>query len=530
MEPIWILIAFLVGLAIRQVGLPPLVGFLCAGFVLSAMGVQQTEMLTRLADLGIYLLLFSIGLKLDLKGLAKPAVWGVASIHMLVFTVGIGLAVFALTFTGLGLFAELDFWTSMLVAFALSFSSTVFAVKVLEDRTEMNSRHGQEAIGVLITQDLFAILFLTASVGKLPSPWALLLIAVPLLRTPLKMVFDRVGHGELLVLYGLLLVLGSVYLFDLVQMKPDLGALVAGLVLGSHPKSSELSKALLSLKDLFLVAFFLSIGLNGVPTLQLLGIATALGLLLPLKAAMFFWLMTRFKLRARTATLSTLPLSNYSEFGLIVGAVGVTAGWIDPAWLLVAAIAMSISFVFTAPINSVAHGLFAKYMDPLQKFETDKRLPDDRHIKISQPIDVVVISMGRIGTAAYDVVSERFNGRVIGLDQDPETVRRHIEQGRNTVCGDATDPDFYARLGPASSCKLTIIALQKTAEAITIAELLRSSGFKGRIVAMAAFEDQVEQLRAAGVDSAHYLHDEIGIGLARTALDEIEADPPRAAA
>ncbi|MEO1279128.1 MAG: cation:proton antiporter family protein, partial [Planctomycetota bacterium] len=368
------------------------------------------------------------------------------------------------------------------------------------------------------------------SVGKLPSPWALLLIAVPLLRTPLKMVFDRVGHGELLVLYGLLLVLGSVYLFDLVQMKPDLGALVAGLVLGSHPKSSELSKALLSLKDLFLVAFFLSIGLNGVPTLQQLGIATALVLLLPLKAAMFFWLMTRFKLRARTATLSTLPLSNYSEFGLIVGAVGVSAGWIDPAWLLVAAIAMSISFVFTAPINSVAHGLFAKYMDPLQKFETDKRLPDDRHIKISQPIDVVVISMGRIGTAAYDVVSERFDGRVIGLDQDPETVRRHIEQGRNTVCGDATDPDFYARLGPASSCKLTIIALQKTAEAITIAELLRSSGFKGRIVAMAAFEDQVEQLRAAGVDSAHYLHDEIGIGLARTALDEIEADPPRAAA
>lgn len=172
MEPIWILIAFLVGLAVRQVGLPPLVGFLCAGFVLAAMGVGETEMLKRLADMGIYLLRFSIGLKLDLRGLAKPAVWGVASIHMLVFTVGIGIVVFALTFTGLGLFAELEFWTSMLVAFALSFSSTVFAVKVLEGRAEMHSRHGREAIGVLIMQDLFAIVFLTASMGKLPSPWA----------------------------------------------------------------------------------------------------------------------------------------------------------------------------------------------------------------------------------------------------------------------------------------------------------------------------------------------------------------------
>ncbi|MEO1716901.1 MAG: cation:proton antiporter family protein, partial [Planctomycetota bacterium] len=501
MEPIWILIAFLVGLAVRQVGLPPLVGFLCAGFVLAAMGVDQTETLTRLADLGIYLLLFSIGLKLDLRGLAKPAVWGVASIHMLVFTLLIGLGVFGLAFAGLGLFAELDFWTSMLVAFALSFSSTVFAVKVLEGRSEMNSRHGQEAIGVLITQDLFAIVFLTASMGKLPSPWALLLLGVPLLRRPLKLIFERVGHGELLVLYGLLLVLGSVYLFDLVQVKPDLGALSAGLLLGSHPKAGELSKALLSLKDLFLVAFFLSIGLQGVPTLQQLGIATALIVLLPLKAAMFFWLMTRFKLRARTATLSTLPLSNYSEFGLIVGAVGVTAGWIDSAWLLVAAIAMSISFVFSAPLNAVAHGLFAKYMQPLQRFESNRRLPDDQHIDFNNPIDVVIIAMGRIGTAAYEEVRERYGERVIGLDQDPEVVAGHIEKGRQVICGDATDPDFYARFDAASPCKLAIIALQSTPEVMAVASLLRSCGFTGHIVAMAEFEDEVERLREAGIDS-----------------------------
>ncbi|MEN0021582.1 MAG: cation:proton antiporter family protein [Planctomycetota bacterium] len=530
MEPIWILIAFLIGLAVRQVGLPPLVGFLCAGFVLAGMGVQETQVLTYFAEVGIYLLLFSIGLKLDLRGLAEPAVWGVASIHMLVFTVLLGLVVFALTFTGLGLFAELDFWTSMLVAFALSFSSTVFAVKVLEGKAEMKSRHGQEAIGVLITQDLFAIVFLTASIGKLPSPWALLLLGVPLLRHPLKMVFERVGHGELLVLYGLLLVMGFVYLFEMVQMKPDLGALIAGLILGSHPKAGELSKALLSLKDLFLVAFFLSIGLQGVPTLSQLGIASALLVLLPIKAAMFFWLMTRFKLRARTATLSTLPLSNYSEFGLIVGAVGVSAGWIAPGWLLVAAIAMSMSFVFTSPVNAFSHGLFAKYMQPLQRFESDSRLPDDQHIEMSKPVDAVVVSMGRVGTAAYDLLQERFGDGVVGLDQSADVVQRHNQAGRHVICGDATDPDFYARFGSASSSKLAIIALQRTAECIEITKLLRSSGFRGRIVAMAQFQDQVERLREAGADSAHYLYDELGIGLARSALSELDEPTLRVAA
>ncbi|MEM1423618.1 MAG: cation:proton antiporter family protein, partial [Planctomycetota bacterium] len=493
-------------------------------FVLAAMDKEVTDTLGYLADFGIYLLLFSIGLKLDLRSLAQPAVWGVASLHMLAFTLGIGLVVFGLTFTGLGLFAPLGFWTSMLIAFALSFSSTVFAVKVLEGRAEMNSRHGQEAIGVLITQDIFAIVFLTASTGAVPSPWALLLLGIPLVRIPLKMVFERVGHGELLVLYGILLVFGTTYLFKSVEMKPDLGALVAGLLLGSHPKAGELSKALLSIKDILLVAFFLSIGLEGVPSLGQLAVAGALMLLLPLKALMFFWLMTRFRLRARTATLSTLPLSNYSEFGLIVGATGVAAGWIGSEWLVIAAIAMSISFVCTAPLNAAAHGLFAKYMTPLERMESSQRLPDDRHIDFDHPVEVVVISMGRIGTAAYDTLHKRFGGRTVGLDLDPDVVAKHNELGRIVVCGDATDPDFYSRFNAASSCRVAIIALQKTEETITIAELLRSTGFGGHIVAMAQFEDQIERLREAGVDSPHYLHEEMGIGLARSSLAEVDAD------
>lgn len=90
--------------------------------------------------------------------------------------------------------------------------------------------------------------------------------------------------------------------------------------------------------------------------------------------------------------------------------------------------------------------------------------------------------------------------------------------------GDATDPDFYARFDAASSCKVAIIALLSTNDAITITELLRASGFTGHIVAMAEFSDEVDRLREAGVDAAHYLHDEMGVGLARTSIEEIDGD------
>ena len=102
-----------------------------------------------------------------------------------------------------------------LLAFALSFSSTVFAVKVLEERAQIKSHFGRVAIGILVIQDLAAVIFLAASAGKTPSVWALALLALIPLRHVLYRLLDRSGHGELLVLFGLVLALGSAELFDL---------------------------------------------------------------------------------------------------------------------------------------------------------------------------------------------------------------------------------------------------------------------------------------------------------------------------
>ena len=259
----WIALAFVLGWSSRSIGLPPLVGFLAAGFLLNLHGTVSGEMLEKLSDLGITLLLFLVGLKLDLRTIARPQVWAVASVHMSIVVLVLGTAIHVLALLGASFLTGIDFPRALLIAFALSFSSTVFVVKVLEARGETASLHGRIAVGILIVQDVAAVVFLALAAGEWPTVRALLLLLLIPLRPLLTLVLERVGHGELLVLYGFLLALGGAEAFELVGLKGDLGALVLGVLIASHDRADELAKTMLGFKDLFLVGFFLSIGCRG---------------------------------------------------------------------------------------------------------------------------------------------------------------------------------------------------------------------------------------------------------------------------
>jgi predicted Kef-type K+ transport protein len=530
MDPVWIAIAFLFGFAVRQVGLPPLVGFLIAGFVLEGFGVHGGEVLEEVADLGVTLLLFSIGLKLRLRSLARPEVWAGASIHMIITIVVFGAGVYCLSIGGFSLFSSLSLTHSLMIAFALSFSSTVFAVKVLEERGEMGSLHGRVSIGILIMQDIFAVVFLTISAGKMPSPWALAVpVALVGLRPVLMAIMNRAGHGEMLVLWGLFLALvvgaGG---FELVGLKPDLGALILGILVAGHPKASELAKSLLGLKELFLVGFFLTIGLSGTPSLEALGIAVLLVAVVPLKVALFFWLLSLFKLRARTSLLGSLSLANYSEFGLIVGAIGVANGWISSEWLIVIAIALSITFILASPLNTSAHAIYVRFGGALKRFESATRHPEDR---IIDPGDatIAVFGMGRIGAAAYDFMRERYGETVIGFDFDNQAVIGHQQAGRKVFLSDATDPDFWERVksakisaGKEDQFQLLMLTMPRHTANLYAVQRLADIGFKGMIAATAQFDDEVAELKEHGVHAAFNFYSEAGTGFAEHVWERME--------
>ncbi|MCV6606247.1 MAG: cation:proton antiporter, partial [Porticoccaceae bacterium] len=238
----------------------PLIGFLSAGFILHFMGVEPTASMETLADLGITLMLFTIGLKLNVKDLLKTEVWAGTLGHMGVWVAMVAAGMLFLATLSMPYYSELDLKSAALLAFALSFSSTVCIVKLLEETGEAKTRHGRLAIGILVMQDIAAVLFLVASTGKIPSIWAVALLGLYWARPLLNKLLDHAGHGELLPLTGFFLALGSYELFYLVGVKGDLGALIGGMLLAGSAKATELSKSLMSFKDIFLIGFFLSIG------------------------------------------------------------------------------------------------------------------------------------------------------------------------------------------------------------------------------------------------------------------------------
>ncbi len=503
--------AFFLGLAVKQIGLPPLVGFLAAGFGLNWFAQKfgllpefTGDVLHYLAHLGVLLLLFTVGLKLRLRQIVQPHVLGGSLLHF-----AASVAVFT---PGIRFFLDLDWNIALLIGITLAFSSTVLAAKILEAKRELTAFHGRTAIGILIIQDLLALIVLSIWGGQSPSLWALLVFALPLLRPLLYWLLDRTGHDELLMLVGMLvaLVVGGTG-FELMGLSSEVGALVMGLLLSNHQRSAELSESLWSLKELFLVGFFLEIGMSGLPGVDDWLFALGMALVLPLKGVFFFTVLALFRLRARNAFLGALSLTAYSEFGLIV-ASGLP---MMNDWLVPLALTVALSFTLAAPLNRLAHPLFERMEDFLIRFETQTAHPDEIPPDLGHARGLI-FGMGRTGTAAYLAMQSELSD-LVGLDSDPFRVSEHHKSGRNVVLADAEDADFW-RSVDLGRLEVAVLAMDDLEAKLIAARKLRQRAFAGPIVAHALYQDEAEQIRAAGANETHLTMEEAGRSLAGHAL------------
>ncbi len=510
MDPLWLLVALTLGLLAQRLWLPPLVGFLAAGFVLHALGEQGGAILQGATDIGIALLLFTIGLKFRPASFLAPAVWAGAPLHMLITCLLVGVLLSTIT---IGIFVAQDWNIALVLAFAFSFSSTVLAVKLFEERGEMRARHALIAVDILIIQDLLAVGFLLFANDAPLSLWAFALLLLPVLRPFLLRLLTVAGHGEMLVLYGLTVTIAGAALFETVGLKDDFGALVFGALLSNHPKSIELSRVLMRFKDFFLIGFFLSIGLVGFPSLADLGyVALMIVLVLPVKLALFFYIFTIFKLRARTAFLSSLGLVTFSEFGLIVTSESVSIGMLDERWLVIIAIAVAISFVIASIMNARAHELYRHIEKFLCWFESPTRLPEDAPPDFGDA-EVLVLGMGRVGRSVYRTMERQYGKPVCGVDVDMQNVDALAQLNYNVIVGDAEDIDFWRSIS-TTRVRLVMLSLPTHRDALLATRWLKTVGFHGHIGAMAKYEDERAALLEAGVDAAFDYFTEVGMGFA----------------
>jgi predicted Kef-type K+ transport protein len=509
-DPLVILAALLCGMASRAMGMPALIGYLGAGFALHELGMEGGALLDTLANMGITLLLFSIGLKLQPRDLLATRVWGTTLIHLVVtklFFLALLLLVDAL-FPALGIS-----WTvALVVAFALTFSSTVFVIQTMQERGEMASRHAALAVGVLIIQDLIAVVFLAVSTGKVPELSALWLLLLIPARRPILRLLSVAGHGELFTLAGFALAVLGAEMFSSVGIKGDLGALLIGALLAGDRKAKELARNLLYFKDLFLVGFFLSIGLSGWPEPGLIVLAVVIGLLALLKPLLYFPLFTRFHAAPRTALLSANSLANHSEFGLIVIAVAASLGWVDQQWGSTLSIAIAVSFVASSPLNRLSHALYGRYREYLLRHESSlvrAAQPDTRNVR------VLILGMGNIGTGAYESIARSYGEQVLGVDDNDRKLAKHRAMHRRVAAADASDPDFWHRVA-LDEVELIMLALTNHEENMLVARMLKRMGYRGRVAAVVRFDEEAEELEAEGI-SAFNLYAQAGEGFAALA-------------
>jgi hypothetical protein len=221
-------------------------------------------------------------------------------------------------------------------------------------------------------------------------------------------------------------------------------------------------------------------------------------------------------LRARTSLFRSLSLANYSEFGLIVAALGVSQGWLPVDWLIVVAMAVSVSFAFASPFSLGSEGAyqrFKRFWDPFQRstLHAKDQMLDTGDAK------VLVIGMGRVGTGAYDELVLTWPGQVLGIEHNAGKADAERAAGRNVQVGDATDTDFWNSIKAAGNKALIVLAMPSHHSNVYAAQQIRNAGLTCQVVAIAKFAEEVIELDSLGVPSFN-MYSEAGSSLARQAL------------
>lgn len=486
MEILFLLAAYLFGLVAQMLRLPPLVGYLAAGFILAAFGLQTTDNLDTIANLGVVIMLFTVGLKIRFRNIVNREILGTGFIYTFATT---------LLFAGIGYLVGYGLFGSMYFGLMLSFSSTVFTAKILDDYDDLGAYYGRIAIGILIVQDIVAVTALGVTGLEQPSIWAFALLGLPILIPLFQNLLNRTGHGELLLVFGIAIALSGAWLFQYVGLSDKLGALILGILVSKNEKVEELGKTLWGLKEAFLVAFFLKIGLMGVPDAKAFLLVGLFLLILPLKGLAYFFTLKLFGLRNRTAFWSTSVLFCYSEFGLIAGAGAVTAGYINEEVLAMMGLLVAISFVLLAVLQKWMSDIYDKFFSFLDLDKQSTKATDHLPSCIGNS-KFLVVGMGTCGTSTYDYLQEQ-KLRVLGVDSDPNVILEHREKGRRVIYGNAIDKAFWQKCNLNQVLGISV-CLPVMDEKVTVIKKLRKLGYKNNIDTYCYYDDEAKILKDAG--------------------------------
>lgn len=490
-----LLAAIAAGVIANGLRQPLIIAFIIVGLVAGPVGldiIKSTEDLMVLAEMGLTLLLFVVGLKLDPQLIRNMG--GVSLTVGLGQIIVTGVAGFALS-TALGM----PWLTALYVGSALTFSSTILIVKLLSDKRDTDSLYGRLSLGYLIVDDIVIVLLMialspfsaesTPSLAVLASLLVLkgggLLLGVVLI---VRYVFPRFlplvsRSTELMVLFGITWALALAAVSELLGFSKEVGAFIAGMSLASTIYRDLLTTKLVGLRDFLLLFYFVALGsrlnLEAAGSQMLAAVLLSLVVLIG-KPLVVMLILGRLGYRKRTAFMGGLTVAQISEFSLILMALGITVGHVGEDALSLVTLVLVITMGVDAHLILHAQGLYERFGKHLRFLDHLKPFREDEHFAGSsdlQESNVILIGMGRYGSKIFKQLSAA--GRApLGVDFDPVAVRAWRSEGADVVLADAEDLDFAHSL-PLSKARWVISSIRDNHLNNGIMSVLRHEGYKG---------------------------------------------------
>jgi len=501
-------------LRLRQ---PLLLAYIAVGILAgpSALGwVTVHDQIDLLAQIGVTVLLFVVGLKLDLHSVRR--------IGPVALTTGLGQLTFTILI-GFGILIALgkDPLTSLYVAVALTFSSTIIIVKLLSDKKELDSLHGRIAVGFLIVQDIAVVLAMMAmsalrTAGSGSGFWEVVpplllriglagLLLFLLMRHWLPWLTGRVARSpELLLIFAIAWGTILAALGEWAGFSKEAGAFLAGFSLASTGYREVIGSRLSSIRDFLLLFFFVDLGAK--LELATLGGETGPAVLLSLfvligNPLIVMVIMGFMGYRRRTGFLAGLTVAQISEFSIVFVAMGITLGHVGTQALSLTTLVGLITITLSTYLILYSEPLYQRLRPVLGVFERGNPFREaaleQEHHETNLP-EIVVFGLGRYGGRLLRRLHEA-GVKVLGVDFDPEVVATLEREGMHVHLGDGEDMNFLETL-PLYGAKWVVNTLPQPESQRILLSGLRHRGYGGKSAMVARDEAQAASMRDVQAD------------------------------
>jgi len=515
-----LLICALAGAVFVRLRQPVLIAYIVVGIAVGPAGfglVMAHDQIDLLAQVGVAVLLFAVGLKLDLHHIRHIGPVALATgLGQLAFTIVIGFALILALGKGV--------MEALYVAVALTFSSTIIIVKLLSDKRELDSLHGRIAVGFLIVQDLavvIAMMTMSALRGSgetggdegwwtvlLSLSWRLAAAAVTLfvlMRWVLPAVVAAMARSqELLLVFAIAWGVVLATLGEWAGFSKEAGAFLAGFSLASTPYREAMNARLTGIRDFLLLFFFIDLGAKlDFSTLGAeVGPAVVLSLFVLIGNPLIVMaIMGYMGYRRRTGFLAGLTVAQISEFSIVFVAMGITLGHVGVQALGLTTLVGLVTITVSTYMILYAQTLYERLAPWLRIFERDhpfREVAAESQNAGTRSAQVIVFGLGRYGSRLFEQL--RDDGvEAIGVDFDPEAVRELQGRGLPVHFGDGEDPDFLESL-PLRQARWVITTFPQWESNRALLHALQAVHYRGRVVGAVRDAAHGRALAEAGVD------------------------------